>query len=208
MIPGVTEMDLPKPSGQLLSHAAAEGDGATANPAKRANKSKTKAELTPERICSLLEASNPETGALAQHYYALSACAREAGVEGMAACALLAFKMREVDTIDPEDVCELDEDVSGAIPRILGAAPTRPGAPPRLLSLHASRLSTPGVPPLAGPRGVRPRRLPRLRALDRAGARLPPRGADTVHQGQGAHRTQLRVAQSCARARWYAFLRP
>eukprot|EP00966_Prymnesium_polylepis_P254213 5874891-Prymnesium_polylepis.1 len=110
--------ELPAPTGtplaeMLAAPPAAPPAASAANPAKRAAKGKAaRAALSAGRICHMLDASNGGTAALADHYHAASASAREAGVAGMAACALLAYKMGEVDTVDPGDLCELDDEAS------------------------------------------------------------------------------------------------
>ena len=83
---------------------------------KRANKGKgaKKGDLSASSICRMLEADQPDTGVLAEHFFQNSKSMREDfGSEacGMAACALLAFKMNEVEAIDPSYVAELEEEV-------------------------------------------------------------------------------------------------
>ncbi|KAL1511988.1 hypothetical protein AB1Y20_005263 [Prymnesium parvum] len=108
MIPGVETMELPKPTGKMLLHTQTKpADDVNISKKEKRNKP-SKMEISPERICKLLEASNPETSRLASHYFLTSASAKESGPAGMVACALLAYKMMEVDTVSPEDILELE----------------------------------------------------------------------------------------------------
>lgn len=112
-LPGVEGMDLPTPQGKVLEHQCEAPTRCANAPGKRARgKAGGAGEISAEVICRLLDAANPATGRLANQLYRLSASAMEGGADGMAACALLAYKMKEVDTIDPEDVVDLDHAVS------------------------------------------------------------------------------------------------
>ena len=96
-IPGVKLEDLPQPTGAVL-RLTPQAPPSAANHSKRMTKAK--ATLTAERICSMLGAANPTTAFAAGHYW--RACGAlwehiEPATNGMAACALLAFKMNEVE---------------------------------------------------------------------------------------------------------------
>ena len=85
--------------------AASSGKGGHAN--KRAKTNGGGDGLSASRLCHLLGAACPQTAADAECLYHRSAAARDAGVSGAAACALIACKISESDTYCPYDVSGL-----------------------------------------------------------------------------------------------------
>ena len=95
------------PMGSLLP-IGLEPEAAEHNKAKRARR---EVEDGPSvaSLCSKLGTQSPQTATAAQEYYRRSEAARTEGLNGRAACALLACKMHEPETWMPHDLCEVPE---------------------------------------------------------------------------------------------------
>ena len=103
VMPAIGELLLPSVDTNAAVAAAAAGtDG------KRRKLTKKNEEvIAPARLCKLLGAESEQTLADAQYLYERSEAARSNGLEGSAACALIACKISETETFHPDDVWNL-----------------------------------------------------------------------------------------------------
>ena len=113
MLPGIEKLGpMPTPGELLLPPAPApaalaDAEAAQVNrPSKRAKRQHgAEAELpAPARLCKQIGAASAQTALDAEHLYRRSAVARARGVDGVAACALLACKINEVETFGPDEM--------------------------------------------------------------------------------------------------------
>lgn len=100
---------LPPPTANLLTHTLAAPPATV--PAAHGKRTRAQSKpLSAGTICLSLQ-SRSLTATTADFFYESSANAREAAAAGMAACALLACKMCEVDTVNVDDLCDLELEV-------------------------------------------------------------------------------------------------
>lgn len=124
MLPGVEKMGItlpeagpvylpPMPEAVAPPPAADAAAGGGGRPAKRAKNASGGAKnadaLSASRICKLMDAANVQTAQDAEYLWKRSEAARNAGVAGATACAMIAFKISETEVWKPDDLSELSE---------------------------------------------------------------------------------------------------
>lgn len=100
-MPAIGELLLPSAPAAAADAAAEAADG------KRRKLAKKTEVIAPARLCKLMGTEYEQTFADAQYLYERSDAARSNGLNGSAACALIACKISETETYHPNDVWNL-----------------------------------------------------------------------------------------------------